>query len=147
MMRVVVDSNVLVKWFIPEKYSDCAKKIRDDHIRGYVNVAVPAYALLEFSNTLRKYVNRGILAPAEATLALNLLFESKVMFVEITDERLTKALEYGMRNHVTVYDACYLIIAQELNTEFYTADEKLLRKLTSLKEHRARHVCDYVKPQ
>ncbi len=44
-----------------KKYSDCAKKIRDDHIRGYVNVVAPAYAFLEFSNTLRKYVNRGIL--------------------------------------------------------------------------------------
>ncbi len=64
-MRVVVDSNVLIKWFISEKYSDCAKKIRDDHIRGYVNVVVPAYALLEFSNTLRKYVNRGSLQPRQ----------------------------------------------------------------------------------
>ncbi len=144
MRRVVADSNVLIKWFIPEKYSDSAKRMRDNHIRGHISVVAPAYALLEFSNTIRKYVNRGILTPSDAAFVMNLLFESKITFVAITRDQLIKALNYGIRNHITVYDAYYLIIAQELNTDFYTADEKLLKKLTSIKERRAKHVCDYI---
>ena len=45
-------------------------------------------------------------------------------------------------NHVTVYDSYYIILAHNLNTELYTADEKLLSKLSNI-EFRLKHIKEY----
>jgi len=37
-----------------------------------------------------------------------------------------------MRKGITIYDASHVALAQILNVEFYTADERLIRKLCEL---------------
>ena len=37
-----------------------------------------------------------------------------------------------MRKEITIYDVSYIALAQILNTEPYTADEKLIRKAQDL---------------
>jgi len=50
---VVVDSSVLVKWFVPEPDSTLAIALRQAHIDGRIRIAVPDLALLEVANALR----------------------------------------------------------------------------------------------
>ena len=142
MERVVADSNVLVKWFIPEKYSEYAKLLRNDHLLGYVEVVAPKHALLEFYNALRKYYARGILDEEKVYKIARLLHEAQVVFVDIEEELLSKALSYSIKNHVTVYDAYYIVLAENIDTIVYTADEKLLERLRKSGE-RIRHIREY----
>lgn len=139
---VIADANVLVKWFVPEKYSRQAQALLEDHLKGRIQVVCPAYSLLEFANTMRKYTARNILTAEKAARAMLLLEEAEVIYQPITPDNTTKALSYAMDNGVTVYDAYYIVLASRYNTYFYTADEKLLRKLKSV-ETRAKHIKDY----
>ncbi len=142
MSEVVVDSNILVKWFIPEDYHEEAKALLKDHLHGNVIVVVPRYALLEFANALRKYVIKKIIGMNEILTIYRLLVESAPRFVEEKEGLVNKALDYSIRRGVTIYDAYYIVIAQELNTLVYTADEKLLRQLEG-KEQLVRHISEY----
>jgi len=142
MSEVVVDSNILVKWFIPEDYHEEAKALLKDHLHGNVVVVVPWYALLEFANTLRKYVTKKIIGMNEVLAIYRLLIESAPHFIEEKEKLVSKALDYSVRRGTTVYDAYYIIIAQELNTVMYTADERLLRQLEG-KEQLVRHIREY----
>ncbi len=142
MSEVVVDSNILVKWFIPEDYHEEAKALLKDHLHGNVVVVVPRYALLEFANALRKYVIKKIIGMNEILTIYRLLVESAPRFVEEKEGLVNKALDYSIRRGVTIYDAYYIVIAQELNTLVYTADEKLLRQLEG-KEQLVRHISEY----
>lgn len=144
MKRVVVDANVIVKWFIPEDFSDEAKLLRNDHLMGYVEATSPTYALLEIYNALRKYLIRGFINEEELRKIIDLLHKSEIKFVEIDREILDKAINYSIENHVTVYDAYYITLAHKLNTTVYTADEKLLKRLEK-KEPRIKHIKEYPK--
>ncbi|RLE63376.1 MAG: hypothetical protein DRJ38_07670, partial [Thermoprotei archaeon] len=44
-------------------------------------------------------------------------------------ELAQKTVEIAVKENITVYDAAYIALAQELNTIFYTADEKLIKKM------------------
>ena len=44
---------------------------------------------------------------------------------------------------MTVYDAYYVILAKDLGTKFYTADDRLLNKLRNPNEERIAHICGY----
>ncbi len=140
--HVVVDSCVMVKWFVPEEYSEEALSILDDHLDGRVTVVAPFFGLLEFANALRKYVARGVLSGRDALEAYDLLLEVGVEFRRIEESLVRRALQYSNEKGVTVYDAYYIVLAQELSTVFYTADEKLVRRLKG-EEPIVRHVCDY----
>ena len=140
--RVVIDANVLVKWFIPEDYSDFATMIMHDHLYGRVTVIAPSYAILEFANTLRKYVVRGILSESDAISAFKLLEKMEVEYVPITFDVVREALSYAFEKGITVYDACYVLLAKKYGVEMYTADEKLLKRLRE-KEENVKHINDY----
>ncbi len=141
--RVVADSNVLVKWFIPEDYSEYAVVLRDDHLYGRVDVIAPVYAVLEFTNCMRKYVVRGLLKKDYAIKALNYLREANIIFEDITYDLAKKSLEYAIEKHITVYDSYYIMLARKYDTVMYTADEKLLSKLQG-KEQCVKHVKEYI---
>lgn len=56
----------------------------NDHLHGVVTAVAPSYAILEFTNTLRKYVTRKLLSKKDAVDALKLLEEVEVKFIPIT---------------------------------------------------------------
>ncbi len=143
-IRIVVDSSVMVKWFIPETYSEEALKLLEDHLHSYTEIVIPSFAFLEFCNAMRKYFIRGIVSKQRAAEAYSLLNEIELHSISITRDMVKKALEYALETHVTLYDAYYIVLAKNLKTVFYTADEKLLSRLSSF-EPLVRHVADYVK--
>jgi predicted nucleic acid-binding protein len=123
---VVADASVLVKWVIPEDYSDHAVMLRDDHLEGRVRVHAPDLALLEAASALRKHVLRGTIAGEQAMKALRLLGEAELVLEPTWPELALETLELSLELDVTPYDAAYLALAKRLDAPFYTADERLL---------------------
>ncbi len=140
--RIVVDSNILVKWFIPEDYHEEAKALLEDHLYGRVEVVIPRYAVLEFANVLRKYRIRGIIGEREMREAFDLLVESAPMMMEENEELVRKALNYSLERSLTVYDAYYVVLARELEAILYTADDRVVRQLAG-KEPSVKHIREY----
>lgn len=140
--RVVVDSSVLVKWFIPEDHHEEARALLEDHLYGRIEAVIPRYATLEFANVLRKYVIRGIVGRREIEEAFDLLVESAPVIIEEDEVLVRRALGYSIERGLTIYDAIYVILAKELGATFYTADEKLIRHLEG-SEPLIKHIGEY----
>jgi predicted nucleic acid-binding protein len=74
---------------------------------------------------IRKQVYRGLLTPSDAVGARELLL-SKSIHLMMDDVLLRRGYELATRfNRPTAYDAQYLAVAEYLQCEFWTADERL----------------------
>ena len=62
--------------------------------------------------------------------------------VDVERKLVTETLKYGVEKSITVYDAYYIILARNLNSPFYTADEKLLNRIQAV-ESTIHHIRDY----
>lgn len=51
--KIVVDASVVAKWYLIEEYSDNAIKLRNDYVRGLVQIIVPSLLEYEVLNALR----------------------------------------------------------------------------------------------
>ncbi len=141
--KLVVDASVLVKWVVPEEYSDDARRIRDDFLEGRVLIHVPCIALLEASSALRKYVVRGFTDDGTATEALRLLVDSGIRIEPLGVEDPLSALSLSLDAGITVYDAYYVSLARKLDAPLVTADEKLLQNKKVRKLVRVLHITEY----
>ena len=126
MEQVVSDASVVVKWFIQEEYSDKALKLRDMHVNGETCVAAPELLPFEVLNAL-KYSHLFNLEELK-TAAIS-LSSYGIELYPLKGELAQKTIEIAVKKNITVYDAAYIALAQELNTILYTVDEKLIRKI------------------
>ncbi len=122
----ILDASVVLKWFLEEKGSELALELRQSYISGLSKVVLPDLILYEVANALRydKKFSQGA-----ATEAIISLIDLGIDIIVPTTNLLRGALEIAYENGVTVYDAIYISLAQEMSCEFITADEKLYRKV------------------
>ena len=141
--RVVADASVVVKWVIPERYSDEASRLRDDHLSGNVVVHAPDLVLLEVASALRKYAAKGLISRDQAEEALLLVSSAEIRLEHIDSELARRALELSLDLGVTVYDAAYIATALRLTAPLYTSDEELLSNSKVRGLGIVRHIRDY----
>ncbi len=126
MENVVSDASVIVKWFIKEKYSDKANKLRDMHVNREINIVAPELLPFEVLNAL-KYSKLFSLEELKAAAAS--LSSYGILFYPLIGDLAEKTVEIGVERNVTIYDASYLALALKLKTVLYTADQKLTQTL------------------
>ena len=124
----VVDASVIVKWFLHEKEADRdrALALRDLHISGRSTIYIPRLALLEVLNAIRfnpKADEESGETALETLQDLNL--ETKSAEVDV----LRKANAIAWTYKITIYDALYVALAEQVGYPFVTVDEIVLKKL------------------
>lgn len=93
------------------------------------NLVAPTFMVWEVGSTLRKLVQRGELTTAVAAEALDSVLDLPVREAHGAGT-LRGAWRIAERFDLPVlYDAAYLAVAEAEQAEFWTADEKLVRKL------------------
>lgn len=95
-----------------------------EELRGHLVLEVPAIFGAEATSAVRALVQRGELSPIRAATAVDQI-------------RVTRTLQYPfepfsrrvweLRSNLTVYDAWYVALAEWLETDFVTADERLAK--------------------
>jgi len=127
--EVIVDASVVVKWFVEEEYSREARLMRDAYANRLIDIAVPSLLPYEVLNAL-KY--SGAFGEEELKEVAKTLEDFQLTLYNLEGKLAEKSVELAMRKGITIYDASYVALAQILNTELYTADEKLIRKVRGL---------------
>jgi len=61
----------------------------------------------------------------------------------LDEEQSRKAVDLAFKYGITVYDAAYLALTENEDVAFYTADVKLITKVS---DRMVRHIRDYVTP-
>jgi predicted nucleic acid-binding protein len=126
---VVADSGVLLSNVLQETHSAKAEALsRSWHAQG-IQLAAPSLIRYEFVAVVRKYVYRGTLTPDSAVKVCDLLL-SKPIRLMFDDALLRRGYELATQfNRPTAYDTQYLAVAERLQCEFWTADEKLFNTI------------------
>ena len=124
MIQYVIDSSVLLKWFVDEEHSETARRLQEDEY----DLIAPDLILPESGNILWKKVQRRELTPAEARLVLKGI-ERQPINVFPSELVVESALEIAVDAGRTVYDSCYIALAMLNACLVITADQRLANSL------------------
>lgn len=130
MKAAVIDTSALVKYILPEDYSDIVRRIIGQHRSSLLELTAPEYILTESANVLWKSVVRDNLQPDEAVRALRLLRQTGIVLVP-ESQLLDDALRFASHVGIAVYDALFCVLAQRQWVPLITADLPLVSRLQS----------------
>jgi len=125
----VIDTSVVVKWFVEEKDSNIALEILEYYRLGKFTIIVPDLLVYEFVNVLRynKSFNRS-----EKKECIDILYDLDLYFVSPYKTLIENAEKIAEEKDITAYDSIFIALAEEIKCKFITADEKLFRKVSRL---------------
>ena len=121
MVGLIIDACVAPKWVVTEEFSDEAALL----INSGFELHAPAHWLAESSNVLWDYWHRRKLMTRDD------LDEAAVLMREVTVHEtpirglMPAAIRIAADLRITVYDALYLSLAEDLRLPLVTADRKL----------------------
>ena len=127
--EVVLDASVIVKWFSQEESHDKAIKIRDDFLKGEMEIVLPDLILYELSNALRF---NPVFDFNDVKEAVGSILDMDLTITSPTSSVLNESIRLAFSKNITVYDAIYISLASNLNYILVTADKKLYNKVKDL---------------
>ncbi|MEJ6481593.1 type II toxin-antitoxin system VapC family toxin [Nostoc punctiforme UO1] len=124
MSQYVLDASIAIKWFIPEVYSDAARRL----IASNHTFLVPDFFFPEVGNVLWKRVRRS---EDTAENARQILADLNAIPVEVylSQPLMPLALDIALQSDRAVYDSLYLALAITQQCQMVTADEKFYNAL------------------
>lgn len=124
----VVDTSVVVKWYIERDESGVAKAFRllEVYGRGQCTLRAPQLLLWEVANALTIGCR---LQPSTVSEALAHLRGLDLDLKSVRWSTLQKAVEIASASDAAVYESYFLALALESDCILVTADEAFLRKV------------------
>lgn len=128
--KAVLDASVVIKWFRTLEV-DCQKAslLREKFLHEELNIAIPELLLYEIANVLRY---KPDLIASDVISVIQSVLRMKLEIKPLLLSTLSSAIFLGYQYNITVYDAIYLSLAQEIGYSFITADEKLYEKIKEM---------------
>ena len=123
---LVLDALVIVKWFTQEEKRSEALEIREKFINQKIDIVVPDLILYEISNALR-YNPR--FDEEDVKEAIDSLIKMELNIITPTKDIIERAIEISFLKNISVYDAYYIALAENIGFDLVTADEKLSNKV------------------
>lgn len=124
---VVVDASLAFKWVVKEEHSDKADGLAISWHKQGIQMAAPYFMPVEVSNILHQRIKRSYLSIEEGVSLIEQLLSSDIELYQSLDihrHALELASEFGQG---AVYDSHYLALAELLDCEMWTADERFYR--------------------
>lgn len=126
MVSRVLDTSVVAKWFFDEERTDRAVALLEDLLAGNGRVHVPSSLFYELANVI--WSRRG--STFTERQAQQVWAELMTLPLSVTDGSalLPAALTFAFQRGVTVYDAVFVVLAQQLGCDLVTDDRALWRR-------------------
>lgn len=122
---VVVDTSIAVKWYLPEKGSEQASRLRMGWERAGAPIMMPELVRAEFANAIWSH---GQLKPEEKKRIVFQFLDMPFEIMPMESELIRKAFELAMEMDATVYDCIFLALAILADARLVTADAQFARK-------------------
>lgn len=126
MSPFVVDASVAVQWFLPERHSEAAVRLRGKEYQLFA----PNLLFLEINNVLLKHVRRKEISRTTAERIRAAIAHSPIL---IHSDRALLDPAYGLAEQTgcSLYDALYLALAVNLHGQLVTADRHFYNGLVA----------------
>ena len=138
MAELVVDTSVVVKWYLPEADHEVARELRDAYLDGEFDLIAPALLPFETVNALRY---SGHFDGEQLDAAAQSLSEYGIDLVPFREAGAVADIATDL--DITIYDAACVALAEQFDTKTYTADETLLDDLDEEYSDRLAHIRTY----
>lgn len=125
MDKIVIDTSVVVKWFVEEKNSSIALKLLEDYQKEKLLIYIPEIIILELSNAL--YFGARF-EPSIVEKAIEYFYALKVIHVFLTKSLIDQAIKIMGRFKIAIYDSLFVALAKEEKCSLVTCDTKHHRK-------------------
>jgi predicted nucleic acid-binding protein len=132
-----VDASVAVKWFVEEPDSDAAGRLLSDYVEGAVDLYSSQMLTFEVLNALRYNPEMGLDQLRTVAKALEAM---ELMLHPLSGEYAERTLVNAMNHGITVYDSSYVSLGEEQGIQVYTADRRLMSRVSS---GRLAHISEY----
>jgi predicted nucleic acid-binding protein len=130
-MKYVLDSNVALKWVLPESDSAKAIQIRDGYLNGVHELLAPDIFVAEIGHSLTRLERRGLISSIDGAQK----FSDVLAALPQIDASLavsTRAYEISSQARHGLYECVYVSLAEREGCELLTADTRLITKLQGL---------------
>jgi predicted nucleic acid-binding protein len=125
----VVDASVALKWYFrDEEFIPQADSLLEAFSSGIATITAPSFIRYEVANALTVANRQGRLSLDQLLNRLQSFFALDIVPPTDDDALLLSAIQLATQVPVAFYDALYLAIAQRLDYNFVTADERLHRR-------------------
>jgi predicted nucleic acid-binding protein len=124
-LKLVVDSSVVLKWFVEEPQRELAAALLD----GDDLLIAPDLVLCEVTNALWRKARKGEVTSLQATGAIREM-DSNLTLRRVSPEMTESALQIAQEIGHSIYDCLFLACAFQEEAELFTADVKFIEKLT-----------------
>ncbi|OGO22811.1 MAG: hypothetical protein A2Z28_00035 [Chloroflexi bacterium RBG_16_51_9] len=116
---LVLDASVGVKWFSAKDEASLSQAlaIRDSHVAGQILIVVPDLFFYEVSNAI---VHKQSIPLEAVQSAVTSLFALGIDAVPMNSGLLETSVKLSRKLAVTVYDACYIALAQKYECPLVT---------------------------
>jgi predicted nucleic acid-binding protein len=136
---VVVDVSVAVAWLLPEGHTNAALRMAETWLGDGIHIVAPGLFSAEITNALHQRVRRGEIGVDTAVKGLRTLAEFEIELRENPDGPI-RALELATQHaRPSTYDCYYLALAEALDCECWTADERFYNSVRAT-EKRVRFI-------
>jgi predicted nucleic acid-binding protein len=125
-VNLIVDSSVVLKWFVAEEDSEVALRLRAEH-----NFSAPDLLLIECHNALLTNVRRRKFSPDEARMLERQLTWDIELEILPSGPLLPHALQLALELDEAIYDCVYLAAAIATERLLISADVRFAAKVTA----------------
>ena len=131
--KIVIDTNVVVKFFVQETGSLHAERLLKAVLSADIELVAPDFMLTELVNVLWLKVERGELDDEEAEeIIARLLVLAELIEIIPARTVLGSMFQAARRHGHSAYDAAFLALAESRGIRLVTADAKFYQKTRSL---------------
>lgn len=124
MKPLVIDSSVIINWYVPQTYTSQALILLKQHQEGEWTFLASNHIYSEVGNGIWRLQRANIIKADDARTILEKLLR-QVIHLTPTSDLLLDAYSLATKYDRSVYDSLYIALAQREKTQFVTADEKL----------------------
>ncbi len=119
----MLDANIVLKWYYPEKDSPKAIRLRTILLTGELTAVAPFIIFIEVANNM---VGRHRISESVVSEVLDDLHAVITEVVGYSTELIKDAAMVALQTRLTVYDGMYLAIARKANIPLLTEDKALI---------------------
>lgn len=129
MPKLVVDSSVAIKWFVPQVHSAKARQILSAYEAGNLDLLAPDLIYAEMGNIVWKLNRFQELSEQDAG---DILKTFQLISFSITPSSLllNDAYNFAKEHQRTVYDSLYVALSLSHQCSFVTGDSKLVNAIS-----------------
>jgi predicted nucleic acid-binding protein len=124
---LVVDASFAIRLVTPHPQRDFFKNLADQWLAEGIILTAPSLWLYEVTSVTTKLVRLGEFTNLQGRNLLKLLENMGIELFEMDEFLVEKAFDWTVQlNRAAAYDSFYLALAEKLNCDFWTADQRLV---------------------